>query len=51
MFTPGAAATGFDMELYRAIEWREWHSVVVEWAVVISICRDLGCNVGIAKEV
>ena len=51
MFAPGASATGFYMELYGAADWRKWHSVIVEWSVVIGVCRDLGCNVGIAQEV
>ena len=51
VFAPGAAVTGFDVELYGTADWCEWHPVIVEWSVVIGVCRDLRSNVGIAQEV
>ena len=38
VFAPGASATGFDMELYCTANWRKWHPVIVERAVVIVVC-------------
>ncbi len=38
VFAPAASATRFDMELDRTSDGCKWHSVIVEWAVVIGIC-------------
>ena len=38
VFAPGASVTGFDMELYHASNGSKWHSVIVEWAVVMGLC-------------
>ncbi len=39
------------MKLYSTAHGSKWHAVVVEGAVVVRICRDVGCHVRLPEEI
>ena len=47
--TKRLSSVRFDMKLYAATHWCNWHSIVIKGAVVIGISGDVGSHVRLAQ--